>query len=128
MPTVESNCSYVATMKAERVATGKCVRAGGYGASSASLIGGVLVAFAAAAGLTELPDGPNRELVSKVCQSCHDLQMVLDAAGSSRADWNMSLDEMTANGMNVSAGERAKIIDYLSTYLGPSRPPDASRQ
>jgi hypothetical protein len=30
----------------------------------------------------------------------------------------MSLDEMTANGMNISADERAKILAYLSTYLG----------
>jgi hypothetical protein len=31
-------------------------------------------------------------------------------------------DEMTANGMNISADERAKILAYLSTYLGPAPP------
>lgn len=85
--------------------------------------GGTLFALvAAAAQIVELPEGPNRDLVSKVCKSCHDLQMVFDAAGISRADWDMSLDEMTANGMNISADERAKILGYLSTYLGPSPP------
>jgi hypothetical protein len=60
--------------------------------------------------------------VAKVCQSCHDLQMVFDAASISREEWDMSLEEMTANGMNISADDRAKILAYLSTYLGPSPP------
>ena len=86
-------------------------------------MGGVLFALvAAAAEMTELPQGPNRDLVSKVCQSCHDLQMVFDAAGLSRDDWDMSLEEMTANGMSISADERTRILGYLSTYLGPSPP------
>jgi hypothetical protein len=45
--------------------------------------------------------------------------MVFDAAGISRGEWDMSLEEMTANGMNISAEDRAKIHAYLSTYLGP---------
>jgi hypothetical protein len=89
----------------------------------AGAIGGALSALVAvAAEITELPEGPNRDLVSKVCTSCHDLQMVIDGAGSSRDDWDMSLEEMTANGMSISADERAKILGYLSTYLGPSLP------
>jgi hypothetical protein len=48
--------------------------------------------------------------------------MVFDAAGISRAEWDMSLQEMTANGMNISADDRAKVLAYLSTYLGPSQP------
>jgi hypothetical protein len=86
-------------------------------------IGAAAFALAAAAAeITELPPGPNRDLVAKVCQSCHDLQMVFDAAGISRGDWDMSLDEMAANGMNISADDRAKILAYLSTYLGPAPP------
>jgi hypothetical protein len=84
--------------------------------------GAVLAFAAAAAEITELPPGPDRDLVAKVCQSCHDLQMVFDAAGISRQEWDMSLEEMTANGMNISADDRSKILAYLSTYLGPSRP------
>src|SRR6516165_1677808 len=75
--------------------------------------------------ITELPEGPNRDLVSKVCQSCHDLQMVFDAAGFSRDDWDMTLEEMKDNGMNISADDRRKILEYLSTYLGPTAPPQA---
>ncbi len=54
---------------------------------------GAVFAFAAAAAeITELPPGPDRDLVAKVCQSCHHLQMVFDAAGISRQEWDMSLD------------------------------------
>ena len=77
--------------------------------------------------ITELPEGPNRDLVSKVCQSCHDLQMVFDAAGFSRDDWDMTLEEMKDNGMNISSDDRRKILEYLSTYLGPTAPPQAPR-
>jgi hypothetical protein len=92
-----------------------------------SAIGAVMFAVvAAAAEITELPPGPDRDLVAKVCQSCHDLQMVFDAAGISRQEWDMQLDEMNANGMNISADDRAKILAYLSTYLGPSPPKAAN--
>ena len=77
--------------------------------------------------MTELPAGPDRELVSKTCQSCHDLQMVFEAAGISREVWDSALDQMTANGMVVSAEDRAKILNYLSTYLGPSPPQAAGK-
>ena len=86
-------------------------------------LGGTLfVLVAEAAEITKLPEGPNRDLVSKVCTACHDLQLVFDGAGFSRDDWDMSLDEMVANGMDISADARAKILGYLSTYLGPSPP------
>jgi cytochrome c5 len=93
----------------------------------AGAIGGTLFALAAAAAeISELPQGPDRDLVAKVCQSCHDLEMVFAAAGITRDEWDMSLDEMTANGMNISADDRAKILGYLSTYLGPSPPKAAT--
>jgi hypothetical protein len=82
----------------------------------------LLAQAASAAELTELPAGPGRELVLSTCQSCHDLQMVLEAAGISREVWDAALDEMTGNGMVVSAADRAKLLDYLATYLGPSPP------
>jgi hypothetical protein len=90
---------------------------------------GLLLAHAAgAAEMTELPAGPNRELVSKTCRSCHDLQMVFEAAGVSREVWDAALEQMTANGMAVSAEDRAKILEYLATYLGPSPPAGGNKE
>jgi cytochrome c5 len=73
----------------------------------------------AAAQQAELPAGPNREVVSRECQACHDLSMVLAAAGLNRDGWDALMDEMTSYGMNITAEERAKIVDYLANNLGP---------
>jgi mono/diheme cytochrome c family protein len=95
------------------------------GMSGARLVFGVigsgLLTFGAAvAQQAELPPGPNRDLVSEACGACHDLDGVVAAAGASRDDWNGAIDEMIGNGMHVTPEDRAKILDYLSTALGPS--------
>jgi hypothetical protein len=66
-----------------------------------------------------LPDGPNRDLVARACGACHDLGMVISARRS-RDGWNATLDDMVSFGMNVSAQDRGRILDYLATYL-PAR-------
>ena len=70
------------------------------------------------AGGAELPAGPNRDIVSRECQACHDLAMVIAATGLSREGWNATIDEMISYGMSVGPEDRAKILDYLSSYLG----------
>jgi hypothetical protein len=89
-----------------------------------SVLCGVLVATialmgAAAAQRIELPAGPNREIVARECQACHGLDMVVGAAGLSREGWTNILAEMSTYGMNVTPDDQGKIVDHLSTYLGP---------
>jgi hypothetical protein len=81
---------------------------------------GAVVALSTQAGAAELPEGPNRALVASRCTECHDLQMVFDAAGISRDDWNGAIEEMTSYGLKVTPEERNQILDYLATYLGPT--------
>ena len=83
---------------------------------------GAALAAAHTAGAIELPDGPNRALVAAQCGACHDLQPLLDAAaaGVSRDDWNGAIEEMTGYGLKVTPEQRAQILEYLATYLGPS--------
>jgi hypothetical protein len=78
---------------------------------------GVMLGAAAAQGL-ELPAGPNREVVSRECQTCHDLSMVIASTGMTRDGWDGIINEMISYGMRVTPEERAKILDYLSAYLG----------
>ena len=80
----------------------------------------VLTVAAANAQRLELPAGPDRELVSRACQTCHDLGMVIAAKGLTRGGWDAAIDEMISYGMKVEPDERAKILDYLSSRLGPS--------
>jgi cytochrome c5 len=82
----------------------------------------------AAAQPADLPTGPNRDVVSRACQACHDLSMVVAATGLTREGWNATIEEMIGYGMRVTSDDRAKILDYLSSYLGsPSAPASADR-
>ena len=82
----------------------------------------------AAAQLADLPTGPNRDVVSRACQACHDLSMVVAATGLTREGWNATIEEMISYGMRVTSDDRARILDYLSSYLGsPSAPAPADR-
>ncbi len=77
----------------------------------------------AAQGLT-LPAGPDREVVSRACQACHDLSMVIAAKGLTREGWNATIEEMISYGMRVEPDERTKILDYLSSFLGTASAPN----
>jgi hypothetical protein len=45
--------------------------------------------------------------------------MVYDAAGQTREGWNGTIEEMAGYGMKLSAAERAQILEYLTSFLGP---------
>jgi hypothetical protein len=81
------------------------------------MIGASLLAFGASA--VELPAGPNKDVVARACSSCHDLDMVFDAAGQTREGWSGTIEEMAGYGLKVSPGERAQILEYLTSFLGP---------
>ena len=70
----------------------------------------------------ELPEGPNRELVRQTCTACHEIENLLRLSGADRDVWEIIIDEMVSNGLRITPEERAIIVDYLVTYLGPRRP------
>jgi mono/diheme cytochrome c family protein len=81
-------------------------------------LGAVFFMLGAAAQAADLPPGPNRELVARECQACHNLDAVV-ASNETREIWNTLLESMTSYGLRVSPEDRAKILDYLATALGP---------
>jgi mono/diheme cytochrome c family protein len=83
----------------------------------------VCVALTAAYAAIELPEGPNRALVYGQCRTCHDLQYLKESAGITRDDWDQMLISMRQYGLRLAPDQRAKILDYLGTYLGPNPPP-----
>ena len=85
---------------------------------SSGALGAVFFMLGTAAQAAELPPGPNRELVAHECQACHNLDQVV-ASNETRETWNTLLDSMTSYGLRVSPEDRAKILDYLVTALGP---------
>ena len=70
----------------------------------------------------DLPQGPGRDLIYGHCQTCHDLQSVVDSAGIRGGAWDAVLDNMKGFGLRVSDEQRARILKYLGTYLGPNPP------
>ena len=103
----------------ERTLLSKALEADGMNKAGPMLaiIGASLVP--AGAGAVELPAGPNKDIVAHACGSCHDLDMVYEAAGQTREGWNGTIEEMTGYGLKVSAVERAQILEYLTSFLGP---------
>lgn len=93
-------------------------------AAAAAALGIVLASCRMAAG-AELPEGPNRDLVYATCQTCHGLENLTESAGIDRDQWSAVLDSMAQYGLQITAAERAKILAYLATYLGPHPPPPA---
>lgn len=85
----------------------------------------VLGPGARAAGPGELPPGPGRDLVYATCQTCHGLETLSESAGIGRDEWNSVLSSMQQYGLQVTAQNRTKILDYLATYLGPHPPPSS---
>jgi mono/diheme cytochrome c family protein len=98
---------------------------GGCGVRICALIVALLSlgATSAQAAEIELPAGPNRALVYGQCRTCHDLQYLVDSAGIPADAWGDILDSMGQYGWRPSAEDRAKLLDYLGTYLGPKPPP-----
>jgi len=66
-----------------------------------------------------LPKGEGRNLVSKKCQKCHDLDRIKEMRGS-REQWSEILEEMVNNGLVFNDEDRETILKYLETHLGPS--------
>jgi len=66
-----------------------------------------------------MPEGPNRELVIRTCIACHALSNLYSTVGRTREGWNRVLEDMKQYGMNVTAQERALILEYLATSMGP---------
>jgi mono/diheme cytochrome c family protein len=71
----------------------------------------------------EIPEGPGSGLVYAKCRTCHDLQYVVDGKGLLPAQWKAVLAGMQDYGLEISDQDKSKILDYLTTYLGPNPPP-----
>ena len=87
---------------------------------------GLFVAGAgASAANTQLPPGPDRDLVAAVCGACHDTEYLTESAGLSRDDWRGVLKGMEQFGLKLDPAVGKRILDYLAVYLGPHPPPPA---
>ena len=93
--------------------------------AAAAIIGlsaGVAAAVAPA-GAQGLPDGKGKDLVRRICVSCHDLSPITSSAGFSRREWEMVIQDMISMGADITDDE----IPILVNYLAASFPPKAAK-
>lgn len=69
-------------------------------------------------GFAQLPEAPGKEVVERVCSSCHPAAIVL-GRGMTREQWGGLVSNMVSRGARGSDEDFAAIVDYLATQLPP---------
>jgi competence protein ComEA len=65
----------------------------------------------------QLPDGPGKAELEKVCGTCHGVDMFVGMK-EDRATWKSTVRKMVSRGADGTDQELDAIINYLATYLG----------
>ena len=64
----------------------------------------------------QLPDGPHKDTVLKVCGTCHSASIVLGRA-LNRDQWGEMVSNMISKGAKGTPEEFNQVVDYLSSAL-----------
>src|ERR1051326_5349443 len=67
----------------------------------------------------DLPAGPGKDTVEKVCTACPGLDAIVTLQGN-KDIWQSVVDDMKSRGADGSEDDFKAIITYLSKYFGPS--------
>src|ERR1700677_658610 len=70
--------------------------------------------------VSQLPDGPNRETVQRICSGCHSVQMFL-GRGMTREQWGGVVSNMIGRGAKISDQEFDEIVNYLAKVMPPAQ-------
>jgi mono/diheme cytochrome c family protein len=70
--------------------------------------------------VSQLPDGPNRETVQRICSGCHSVQM-FTGRGMTREQWGGVVSNMIGRGAKISDAEFDEVVNYLATALPPAQ-------
>jgi competence protein ComEA len=68
-----------------------------------------------------LPDGPGKELVGKICISCHDSGNFRKARFTSE-EWSDSVEDMVQRGATGTSAEIEAVVAYLAKNFGKDAP------
>ena len=60
----------------------------------------------------QLPDGPGKAELQKLCSQCHELEKSYSLK-QDRAGWQTTIDKMAAAGMKASDEELLAVLEYL---------------
>lgn len=65
----------------------------------------------------DLPDGPGKAALVKVCGSCHGVDYI-DGLKHTKAEWQAVVDSMIGRGAMATDEEVAAIVGYLTKNFG----------
>lgn len=66
----------------------------------------------------QFPDAPGKEVVQKICASCHGAEVTL-GQGRTRQQWGEVIAGMVSRGAKGTDREFAQVLDYLTKNIGP---------
>ena len=69
----------------------------------------------------QLPEGPGKELVARLCAGCHDLMFTVSTR-ETEAGWTRVVNDMRSKGADGSEEDFAKVIAYLTAHMGKGEP------
>ncbi len=67
----------------------------------------------------DIPDGPGKDTVEKICTACHDLGAITSMNGGADI-WQSVADDMKSRGADGTDDDFKVIVAYLAKYYGPA--------
>jgi competence protein ComEA len=64
----------------------------------------------------QLPDGPGKATVMRLCSKCHGAQIVLGRQHSEEG-WGAIVADMAQRGMEATDDEMYEVVQYLAKYI-----------
>ncbi|MEO8372987.1 MAG: helix-hairpin-helix domain-containing protein [Candidatus Solibacter sp.] len=74
-----------------------------------------VIAIFPTAGLAQLADGPGKDVTSKICSQCHEIERAV-ALRQDRDGWQTTINKMSVLGMQAKPEEIRQAIEYLATH------------
>ena len=71
-----------------------------------------------------LPDSPGKDVVVRVCTSCHEAAQFAYAHHTA-GEWDSEISKMLSAGAEMTAEEQVAVSAYLSKNFGPKAPAEA---
>lgn len=78
----------------------------------------------ASSNAAQLPDGPGKATVERICSGCHPAQIVLGRRDT-KDGWAQVVSDMVDKGANGTDAEFNTIIDYLAKHFPKNSKPDS---
>ncbi|MBI4903996.1 MAG: helix-hairpin-helix domain-containing protein [Acidobacteria bacterium] len=75
----------------------------------------ILAVIATTAAAQQLPDGPGRAEIEKMCKGCHEMARSISLR-QDRDGWSSTMSKMTAFGMKATEQETNLALDYLAKH------------